>query len=359
LFHKLPTKKAIVVPKHCGPKNKMTAGRGRWRKSLILLRDSLWMGRKDYGNLSFSSNKQIHMHTLKESIPQECPDRCRRGEFFLQRQAGFTLIELLVVIAIIAILAAMLLPALAKAKSRAQSTACLNNLRQLQICMIMYSGDDQDQFVNNDNGAQAYSAGPEAWIQGNVQLYTQAPQTPYYDYVKLGTLFPFNQSLNIYTCPASRAWIPGFGGTQINHSRSYSISVQINNNNAAKNDNWTYVCKKVTDVRRPTDVIVFAEENEVSIDNGAFGITSADSASASPGIWNCPSARHNQSGTISFVDGHVELWKWMGIVRDLNHQYQGGNTLISRPSVTSNPASVGCSADDPDFLRLANGLPRK
>ena len=116
------------------------------------------------------------------------------------RFAAFTLIELLVVIAIIAILAALLLPALSKAKMRAQTIQCLNNAKQLQIAYEVYSTDNGNNVMDNSVSGVA-SPGAQAWIKGNVQEYV----ADYVDHPRQGVLFPYNASLGIYSCPASRA----------------------------------------------------------------------------------------------------------------------------------------------------------
>jgi prepilin-type N-terminal cleavage/methylation domain-containing protein/prepilin-type processing-associated H-X9-DG protein len=269
------------------------------------------------------------------------------------KASAFTLIELLVVIAIIAILAAMLLPALTRAKARACATACLNNAKQLQLASQMYCDENNGQLQNNDvggGGIASTAAGPDAWIQGNVQEWT----VTYLDNIRTGVLFPYNKSVDIYRCPCSRAFVRALGGATVAHNRSYAVSVQLNCN-AGKNNAFTLVAKKTTDVRRPSNVFVFGEENQISIDNGAMG---TESLAGPAQFWNPPSGRHNNAGTFSFLDGRAEIWKWKGALIPLNTQYSADDSRAQRPASTANPLNPSAaSANDPDYLKLANALP--
>jgi prepilin-type N-terminal cleavage/methylation domain-containing protein/prepilin-type processing-associated H-X9-DG protein len=220
---------------------------------------------------------------------------------------GFTLVELLVVIAIIALLAALLLPAVNRAKITAQSIACVNNLKQLELCSHLYSNDFADFLPPNQVGAFVSApnttndlqtvANAKSWCPG----ISPEDATPYN--VENGLLFPYNKSPGIYRCPADHSTV--IGHPELLRTRSYTMDISLN----CPDVDGSF--QKYTGINGPTpsDLFVFIDTHSEDIWDATFGIFSSDSPWSD--YWlDFPADWHNQGANLSFADGHVAHWRW-------------------------------------------------
>jgi prepilin-type processing-associated H-X9-DG protein len=269
------------------------------------------------------------------------------GHRFGRRAGGFTLVELLAVIATIAILMALLLPSLGKAKVKAKGIGCLNNLKQLQLCWQMYSDDNGDRLVGN---AGYLSDRTTTWTIGSAWVYDNAYTATTHTDIQRGALFPYTQSLAIYRCPADTSTVLNRGRTL--RTRSISMSVYMNSwpeTDARYPDCW-HSSSQIQNPR-PTQALVFADEHENSIQQCAFSINAPNGFSpiGTPlWTWNSfPATRHNNGGTVSFADGHAVAWHW-----------QETNTLRIAALNTWIVGQPAVPNTDRDLVRFLAGVPQ-
>lgn len=219
------------------------------------------------------------------------------------RSGAFTVLELLVVIGVIALLAGLLLPALNRTQARAHGTVCANHLRQLQLSWQMYVDDHQGRMPENyaDLSTGVWRSSTNSWTGPS-----SAPHDPDDVMIRQGSLFRLGylRSTAVFRCPADDASVLDRSGRALDLVRSRSYG--MNGSFGGREQEAQVVFDRENLGYSPAKVFLFIDEHEDSIDDGHFLVWPVPDDR-----WvNLPADRHDGSGVLSFVDGHVERWKW-------------------------------------------------
>ena len=241
-----------------------------------------------------------------------------------EQSIAFTLIELLVVILIIAILAAMLLPVIAKAKLTAQGVKCMSNLHQLHIGWTSYAGDNRDfvawntewtsttTFPTDPTAPNALPGGPDAiWVLGRVDIPTETDPA----WITNGQIYPYVGNTGCYKCPLD----PKLGANSVPTLRSYSMNSFMGCTDFASLS-WyptgyrTYLKESDLTIPGPSWLWVFVDEHPDSINDAMLAMNMAPSSTPwpAPTSWqDMPASYHNKACGFGFADGHGEIKRWL------------------------------------------------
>ena len=233
-----------------------------------------------------------------------------------QTRSGFTLVELLVVIAVIAILAALLLPALSSSKAKAKRMVCLDNLKQLATAWTIYNGDNNGRLASCVPYHPPLATNLNAWVLGNAQTVPQDPSYRQLDVgvvdatnaacVTRGTLFPYTKSPGIYRCSLDNRDLDG-----VPYVRSYSMNNWMNGISPALwidgLDPSRKIYQKDSDIPAPSQLFVFMDEDPAGVDDAMFAVI----IDPGYGMINIPTRIHRTAYPLSFADGHAESFKWL------------------------------------------------